>query len=90
MLREYRVPLMRGTLKVHEVSAVDMGRDWDGGMVCGLEYDAARGRVTLYCGTEPLAMTVAALHVEAELTAEVVRYLRRRALFLATLDTRWS
>jgi hypothetical protein len=77
---EYRVPFMTGRLTIHHVTGIESDRDWAGDgpeQLVSMDYDEARGRVTVDAWSK-LRVTVERLEVEAHLTDEMTRLMRRR------------
>ena len=72
---------MHGEVKVHEVDEVILPEDWldmgGSASIEGLRSEEAAGTLTIHCA-EPLRLRVAALRVEATLTADVAFTARRR------------
>jgi hypothetical protein len=78
-IREYRVALFRGELRIHDViSQPERGDDWgELGRLSTLAFDAERSELRVEAG-DVLRVPVARLDVEVEVAPEIAGYLRRR------------
>jgi hypothetical protein len=78
-IREYRVALYRGELRIRQViSQPEHGDGWgDPGQLNRLEFDSARSELCVEAG-DILRVPVTRLDVEVEITPDIAGYLRRR------------